>query len=509
MGLLNRSSIGRWTACLLVAAVGTTACLGPGAGIALAQQDERSERQRQLDRRRELEAQARERARRMNQQNQQNQAAPLEPGERLPIDEAMADGEIRLDFEGEVSLGAFIDFVSRVLEINIIEDPQVGQDTVLFRAPMSIEEDQLIPLLQTLLRDSGFAMVQDDLGFYRVVPAADLPPDFEPGMLGTTRVFPTPLVRPSTIDKTMKAQLGGLAGALRTTPMDELGLLIVTGPPPALDTVGEIIDQVMAQIRGQGLHMFELENVSAVYARSRLIALNGRIQTQGAATAGPGGGGAPTESGAAPSQEAMASMAPRPGRRNSRRKKRDSSTPVNSMIPYSVISGSRKITARNSVITLGTSCRTMVPPVLSPRRNSGPAPRTTMVAMAAPARRSATQYQRTQNSIPSRPRSRRRRLSTRLARAETPAMNRISAGSTGASPSRRNAASSATRMVLSPSMRKGTRNSSRLASDGSTKRSTARGPRVTVPAVRSVMGGDGPADGVGGEAGAEGDHRPA
>ncbi|MEO1129475.1 MAG: hypothetical protein AAFX05_07175 [Planctomycetota bacterium] len=222
-------------------------------------------------------------------------------GEVLPISE-VGENEILLDFEGEVNLSAFVDYVSRVLNINIIEDPQIGGESVLFRAPMSISEDQLVPLLQRLLDDAGFSLVVDDLGFYRIVAMSDLRPDFGEGMLGTTRVVPTPLVRPSTIDEKVKSQLGTLASAVRVTPLDELGVLIMTGPAPTLMTAEALINQILEQIRAQELHTFELENVSAVYARSRLIALNGRIQTQGVSPGTPGGGGAPTESGKQPSE---------------------------------------------------------------------------------------------------------------------------------------------------------------------------------------------------------------
>lgn len=200
------------------------------------------------------------------------------------LDATPGEGEISLMFEGPVDLSAFVDFVARNLRINIIEDQGLSGRTVVFRAPLTIPSDELLPLLRTLVEDAGFALVHEDLGFYRIRAESSIRPNFE-GALATTRIIRTPLMRPSVAAQTITQQIGG-AGAstgpggvsagsnFRMTPVDELGIIIATGPSGTLETIEAFADQLVAQSQGQQFTRIELANVSASYARSRVISLN-------------------------------------------------------------------------------------------------------------------------------------------------------------------------------------------------------------------------------------------
>lgn len=212
---------------------------------------------------------------------------------RVPPADPGAD-RIALRFDGPLDLSAFTDFVARTLEINIIEPGELQGRTVLFRAPLNIDRDQLMPLLQGLLNDNGFAIQRDNLGMYRIRAAANLPP----GDL-TSRVLRTPLVRPSVAQRAIDSQAAQTLGAIRYTPVDELGILLVSGTPAALDAVERLLGQILDKIDEQRLIPFPLRFVAADYARQRVAALSGQLDTRPgtgpaaiAAAGGQAGGGA-------------------------------------------------------------------------------------------------------------------------------------------------------------------------------------------------------------------------
>ena len=148
------------------------------------------------------------------------------------------------------------------------------------------------------------------------------------------------------------------------------------------------------------------------------------------------------------------------------------------MIPYSVISGRRKITARNKVITVGTNCPTMVWPVLAPQTASGPTSKNTSMAINAPTMRKHNHGQLTLNSSPKSPVVVRRKVQIIASVAELVAISTISTGRNGASCSLRNCANTATSIVLFPSIEKGTRNRIKLSIAGRTNLRIAVGVRT-------------------------------
>lgn len=236
-----------------------------------------------------------------------DQLTPTEPGEEIePNVSAEArpegggitsEGRFSLDIQGPMDLSAFVDLVSQALQVNIVEDATLQGHTVFFRAPLAIPMEEVLNFLRVLLDDAGFALVYDtNLGFYRIRLEQNVKPDFT-GPLPTTRIIPTPLVRPSSLQSLInaQAQTGGQP-SYRLTPIDELGLLMVTGTPSSLDMVEEIANRIVGEVADQKLFPFRLQNVSAVYAKSRILQLNGQLATstggapspQAAAAGSPG-----------------------------------------------------------------------------------------------------------------------------------------------------------------------------------------------------------------------------
>lgn len=205
------------------------------------------------------------------------------------------DGTFSLDIEGMMDLSAFTELVSETLQINIVEDPMLASQTVVFRAPITIPMDEVLPFLRALLEDKGFALVYDDLGFYRIRPEGNLKPNFEGGALATTRIIPTPMIKPSSLLPIINTHLATAQGqgGVRMTPLDELGILMVTATPSTLQTIDSLVSRIVDENTDLELFPFRLENVSAVYARSRLLQLNGQVGGTGAPSPQAAAAGAP------------------------------------------------------------------------------------------------------------------------------------------------------------------------------------------------------------------------
>ncbi|MEM8875888.1 MAG: secretin N-terminal domain-containing protein [Planctomycetota bacterium] len=138
-------------------------------------------------------------------------AADPEPGRAVGA--AAPEPAIRLSFPPNVPMSVLIDYVAQRLTLNIIYDDQVARATVTLQSPAPVEADALLPLLETILRTRGFALV--DLaqpGWKRVVTLQSLAQVAELQRMGdetdanvVTRIFelehmtPTelePLIRP-------------------------------------------------------------------------------------------------------------------------------------------------------------------------------------------------------------------------------------------------------------------------------------------------------------------------
>lgn len=214
---------------------------------------------------------------------------PLPEGARQHLE---GDGMIRLNFGAEsVSLDAFVDYVSQALQINITPDPAIAQQQIMFRAPIEIPKERLLPLLSAIVEDKGFALIHDPILGYFIRTAAAVPVDFgDAEEFVTTRLIRTPMIKPSAVQTALQPLTGSTPANLRFSPMDDLGVLIVTGPPRAVEMVEAFVDRLLDEMAEQSLHRFQLVNVEANYARSRVLTLNGKL---GGGSVAPAPGGAP------------------------------------------------------------------------------------------------------------------------------------------------------------------------------------------------------------------------
>jgi len=202
-----------------------------------------------------------------------------QPGELEP----QPDAELITfeQFTGPIRLDALLDWISRTLEINfVLEDPGLANAQVEFRAPMSIDREDLLPMFESILAMYGYAVTQTPQGVYVVTQGARLPVQFE-GELPSTRIFATPLIKPSALQTAITTALSQEQSAsARLAAIDDLGILISTAPGPINRTIESIIQSILTRREGWTFHQIDVTYVAAAQARQRLLELAGQIAAQ-------------------------------------------------------------------------------------------------------------------------------------------------------------------------------------------------------------------------------------
>ncbi|MBL0921319.1 MAG: hypothetical protein IBJ10_04225 [Phycisphaerales bacterium] len=207
--------------------------------------------------------------------------APERPGNVTELTAPAPEDVFTIETVGEpVQIGSLVDWVSKRLNINIFSDPGVADRTVTFNGPMRIRADELLDFLSLLVEQQGFALTREREGWYVIRPAGQVAFNLGDGALATTRIIPTPLLRPTALKVAVDAALssrGASDGAAsnRIAYIDELGIIIITDTPRGLRSVEEIVKAVIAEARSQSFHRIEVAHINAELARAKVIELNG------------------------------------------------------------------------------------------------------------------------------------------------------------------------------------------------------------------------------------------
>lgn len=187
-------------------------------------------------------------------------------------------------FSDPMELSALVEYVATTLEINVtIKGTLSG--TVVFNAPVSIPRSKLLPLLDALLDQHGWTITLDPTGFYIVQQRTEVPVTFDSDM-PTTRIIPTPNVRPSALQNAIGAQFGLITPGQPQQPgstaqkgiayVDELGVIVATDSPRRLAAIEQLVKKLMAEYLRAQFTRLELEYVAAPVARDRALALVGQ-----------------------------------------------------------------------------------------------------------------------------------------------------------------------------------------------------------------------------------------
>ncbi len=177
------------------------------------------------------------------------------------------------DMTEPLELALLVEFVADTLGIDItVQGELTGQ--VSFVAPRSIHRDDLLPLLERLLDQHNFALMYDSvLDRYLVRPGASVSGGGAGDEFSTTRIITTPNIRPSSLTEAITAYSTGVGGVGQVSYLDDLGVVVVTGPPIRARELEAYIGSLVTQAQKIQYIRIPLTHLSATSARERAIAL--------------------------------------------------------------------------------------------------------------------------------------------------------------------------------------------------------------------------------------------
>ncbi len=197
----------------------------------------------------------------------QPQEQPVEPAEEIITFPASAE---------PIQLIELVKFTIDVLDLNAAIDPSVS-GAVALNTPLKVKKSNLLAVLNVLLEQRGFVMMQEPItGIYEVRPATAVGIAFD-GPLATTRIISTPNVKPSALQQVITGQL---TSSPRLSFLDNLGVIVVTGTPRQVDSVSGIVHRVLAEREKMQLIRFDLEYLAATTALKRVVEMAGAARQQ-------------------------------------------------------------------------------------------------------------------------------------------------------------------------------------------------------------------------------------
>lgn len=201
-------------------------------------------------------------------------AQPGTPGDDEIVFPAMAE---------PMQLMELVKFAVETLEINAAVDPSLS-GAVALNTPLRVKRSNLLAVVNVLLEQRGFMLSREPItGIYEVKPATAVGVSFE-GDLATTRVIPTPNVKPSALQQVITAQMTNVP---RLSYVDNLGVIVVTGTSRQVAAVSDLVNEMLAKREQMELIRFDLTHLSAATALQRVVSLAGAS----AQPAGAAGGG--------------------------------------------------------------------------------------------------------------------------------------------------------------------------------------------------------------------------
>jgi len=208
-----------------------------------------------------------------------------------PDDAADEPGEPTVSFgvfSEPIELTTLIDYVGSSLGINIVvKGTPTGE--LVFNAPVRVPRSKLIGMLDAMLEQYSYTITHEpDSGFWIVQPIGDVRPVMS-SQRASTRIIPTPNIKPSLLTPALNAALGGASGTPQAQQrgvggiqsIDELGVIIINAPARDIDRVMRLAERLLEIDDDQRFIRFELEHVAAPVARERAIGLTGGTQGGG------------------------------------------------------------------------------------------------------------------------------------------------------------------------------------------------------------------------------------
>ncbi len=172
-----------------------------------------------------------------------------------------------------LDLALLVEFVAEELAIDIaVQGDLTGE--VTFVAPRTIKRSDLLPLLERLLDQNNFTLTYDPLlDRYLIRQAGAISGGSAEGAFATTRIIPTPGLRPSQLQPTVDQYSTAVSGIGSVSYLDELGVIVLTGPPIRAREFEMFIQSILAQAQRMEYTRLPLNHVSAAAARERILEL--------------------------------------------------------------------------------------------------------------------------------------------------------------------------------------------------------------------------------------------
>lgn len=204
----------------------------------------------------------------------------------------VASDEVLLNFTDAVELPLLINFVRDELGLQIImKDGGLRGQTIILTQPIRLKRSQLLQFLVTLLEDREYTLTQDFTGIYTLRPKNDVGASLGAGAFTTTRILQTPNIKPSTLQQAITTLINtnrGSAPASQPVFMDDLGVIMLTDTPRVTALVEEFIARVVEERASIKFWRFDLQNISAVAAKDRVMELLGQQQQRAPGSTTPG-----------------------------------------------------------------------------------------------------------------------------------------------------------------------------------------------------------------------------
>lgn len=214
--------------------------------------------------------------------------APTPPPSPPPREPETQVGGFHLNFRDGVDLNVLVDYIAKELGLQIIiEDGNLLGQKVFLPTPIQVPEDQVLRLLNMLLEQKGFTLRRDSgTGIYFISQIGDVPSAIGPDPFNTTRMIPTPGIRPSSLAQAINSLgfpvvQGNAAGSQRqpgqaiVSYLDDLSLILISGSARQIAAVEAVVQRLVHEQSLIGFERIELRYVAASYARERILELEG------------------------------------------------------------------------------------------------------------------------------------------------------------------------------------------------------------------------------------------
>ncbi len=201
---------------------------------------------------------------------------PVRPQVQPPAPQPGGEGDTILisEMSEPWELRNFVDYVASALSINIIASDQLN-GSVVINAPMAVKRSELLSLLDAMLEQHGFTIIQDESGFYRVMPLDHIGMQVGTGA-APTQIIHTGGIKPTALQDTITKQLSGPDRPLnKISFIDDLGVIVITDSPRRIGELVKLVEALIAQQERQEFMRFDVEFIAASVARQRIIELLG------------------------------------------------------------------------------------------------------------------------------------------------------------------------------------------------------------------------------------------